>query len=199
MLELSAEQKQTGTDNFHEAVGVTRRDFIKGVAAAGVTSGAGLGAMYFGYQGVSDPVRVGVIGVGDEGNVLIGGCTPQYVTVKAISDIRPSSIHRAFHGDWSSSAALDARPGLIKQYGYSSEAQARENVKVYDQKNGGIQALLDDPEIEAVIIALPLWLHAPVAVQAMRRGKHVLTEKLMAHNIAECKVTACCTTMRYIC
>jgi predicted dehydrogenase len=133
---------------------------------------------------------VGVIGVGDEGNVLIGGCTPQYVTVKAISDIRPSSIHRAFHGDWSSSAALDARPGLIKQYGYSSEAQARENVKVYDQKNGGIQALLDDPEIEAVIIALPLWLHAPVAVQAMRRGKHVLTEKLMAHNIAECKVMA---------
>lgn len=189
MLDLTAEQKQTGKDNFHEAVGVTRRDFIKGVAAAGVTSGAGLGAMYFGYENrIADPVRVGVIGTGDEGNVLIGGCSPDYVKVVAISDIRPSSIHRAFHGDWSSPDALKARPGLIKQYGYSSEAEARKEVKVYDQTNGGIQALLDDKSIQAVIIALPLWLHAPIAVQAMMRGLHVLTEKLMAHNVAECKV-----------
>lgn len=189
MLDLSAEQKQTGKDNFHEAVGITRRDFIKGVAAAGVTSGAGLGAMYFGYENrLADPVRIGVIGTGDEGNVLIGGCTPNYVKVVAIADIRPSSIHRAFHGDWSSPDALKARPGLIKQYGYSSESEARREVKVYDSTNGGIQALLDDKSIEAVIIALPLWLHAPIAVQAMLRGKHVLTEKLMAHNVAECKV-----------
>jgi predicted dehydrogenase len=49
-------------------------------------------------------------------------------------------------------------------------------------------ACLDDPDIEAVIIALPLWLHAPVAALAMERGLHVLTEKLMAHNVAQCKV-----------
>lgn len=190
MLELTQEQRQVGSDNYYEAVGVTRRDFIKGVAAAGVVSGGGLGAMYFGYGKPSNPVRVGVIGVGDEGNVLIGGCTPDYVTVTAIADIRPSSIHRAFHGDWASPAALDARPGLIKQYGFSSEAEARKQVTVYDQSNGGIQAMLDNPDIEGVIIALPLWLHAPIAVQAMLKGKHVLTEKLMAHNIAECKVMA---------
>lgn len=190
MLALTPEEKQTGQDNFHEAVGVTRRDFIKGVGAAGVVSGAGLGAMYFGYGKVDDPVRVGVIGTGDEGNVLIGGCTPEYVQVKAIADIRPSSWYRAFHGDWSSPAALAARPGLIKQYGYSSEAEAVRNVKTYNQDNGGIQALLDDPEIEAVIIALPLFLHAPIAIQAMKRGKHVLTEKLMAHNVAQCKAMA---------
>ena len=190
MQALTPEQKQTGQDNYHEAVGVTRRDFIKGVAATGVVSGAGLGAMYFGYGAVKDPVRVGIIGVGDEGNVLIGGCTPDYVNVVAISDIRPSSIHRAFHGDWASDAALAARPGLIKQYGYSSEAEARRNVTVYTPENGGMEALLDDPNIEAVIIALPLFLHAPVAIQAMKRGKHVLTEKLMAHNVAQCKVMA---------
>lgn len=190
MQALTAEQKQTGQDNYYEAVGVTRRDFIKGVAAAGVVSGAGLGAMYFGYGTVKDPVRVGVIGVGDEGNVLLGGCTPDYVQVVAVADIRPSSIQRAFHGDWASDAALAARPGLIKQYGYSSEAEARKNVTVYNQDNGGIQALLDNPDIEAVIIALPLFLHAPIAIQAMQRGKHVLTEKLMAHNVAQCKVMA---------
>ncbi len=190
MQALSAEQKQVGQDNYYEAVGVTRRDFIKGVAAAGAVSGAGLGAMYFGYGTVKDPVRVGVIGVGDEGNVLLGGCTPDYVQVVAISDIRPSSIHRAFHGDWASDAALAARPGLIKQYGYSSEAEARKHVKVYTPEEGGMQALLDDPDIEAVIIALPLFLHAPIAIQAMLRGKHVLTEKLMAHNVAQCKAMA---------
>ena len=65
-------------------------------------SGAGLGAMYFGYDKVTDPVRVGVIGTGDEGNVLIGAINPEYVQVVAIADIRPSSIHRAFHGDWAS-------------------------------------------------------------------------------------------------
>ena len=190
MMALTAEEKQSGPDNYYEAVGVTRRDCIKGVAAAGVVSGAGLGAMYFGYGKVTDPVRVGVIGVGDEGNVLLGGCTPDYVQVTAIADIRPSSIHRAFYGDWASDAALDARPGLIKQYGYSSYEQARKEIKVYDQSNGGMQALLDDDSIEAVIIALPLFLHAPVAIQAMMKGKHVLTEKLMAHNVAQCKAMA---------
>ena len=190
MLALTPEQKQTGEDNYHEAVGVTRRDFVKGVASAGVVSGAGLGAMYFGYGKVTDPVRVGVIGVGDEGNVLLGGCTPEYVNVVAVADIRPSSIHRAFHGDWSSDAALAARPGLIKQYGYSSLKEAQKNVKVYDESNGGMEALLDNPDIEAVIIALPLFLHAPIAIQAMMRGKHVLTEKLMAHNVAQCKAMA---------
>lgn len=190
MLALTPEQKQTGKDNFHEAVGVTRRDFIKGVAAAGAVSGAGLGSMYFGYGKVKDPVRIGVIGTGDEGNVLIGGCSPEYVQVKAIADIRPSSVYRAFHGDWASPAALSARPGLIKQYGYSSESEAVNNIKIYNQDNGGMQALLDDDEIEAVIIALPLFLHAPIAIQAMKRGKHVLTEKLMAHNVAQCKAMA---------
>lgn len=190
MQALSDEQKQVGKDNFHQAVGVTRRDFIKGVAASGAVSGAGLGAMYFGYETVKDPVRIGVIGVGDEGNVLLGGCTPDYVTVKAIADIRPSSIHRAFHGDWASDAAHAARPGLIQQYGYRDEKQARKEVTVYDQSNGGIEALLNDDSIEAVIIALPLFLHAPIAIQAMRKGKHVLTEKLMAHNVAQCKYMA---------
>ena len=41
-----------------------------------------------------------------------------------------------------------------------------------------------------MIIALPLHLHAPVAIEAMKAGKHVLTEKLMAHSVHECKEMA---------
>ena len=188
---LSKEQRDIGEDNYYAAVGsyydVNRRDFLRGIVAAGAVSGAGLGAAYFGYGKVNDPVRIAVIGTGDEGNVLIGGCNPEYVDIKAICDIRPFGQHRAFHGDWSSSSALVRRPGLISVVGYKDEEDARKNVKVYDGKNGGIMACLDDPDIEAVIIALPLWLHAPVAALAMERGLHVLTEKLMAHNVAQCK------------
>ena len=48
------------------------------------------------------------------------------------------------------------------------------------------QEALRDPAIEAVDICLPTCLHAPVALGALRAGKHVLTEKPMALNGAHC-------------
>ena len=154
---LSSEQREVGKHNYYSAVGsyydVNRRDFLRD-CFAGVILVPPDSAMYFGYGKVVDLVRVAVIGTGDEGNVLIGGCNPEYVDVKAICDIRPFGQHRAFHGDWSSSSALGRRPGLIRVAGYKDEAEAKRNVKVYDSTNGGIMACLDDPDIEAVIIAL---------------------------------------------
>ena len=188
-MNLTPEEKQIGSDNYYEALGASsRRDFLKGVALAGVTSGAGLGAMYFGYGKTvgGDPVRVGVIGTGDEGSVLIGSLNPDYVEVKAICDIRPFSVHRAFHGDWASENTIKVRPGLMSVFDWKSEDEARRNVKVHTD----YKELLKDPEIEAVIIALPLHLHAPVAIEAMMAGKHVLTEKLMAYDVASCKEMA---------
>jgi len=197
-MNLTPEEKEVGRDNYYEAVGsyhafgpdVSRRDFLKTTIGTGLVSGAGLGAMYFGYdkKPIGKPVRVGVIGTGDEGNVLIGAVNPDYVQVVAIADIRPSSIHRAFHGDWASETALTVRRGLLAVYGWKTEDEARKHVKVYDQSNGGYHALIEDSDVEAVIIALPLHLHAPAACEALKAGKHVLTEKLMAHNVAQCKV-----------
>ncbi|MFO7906751.1 MAG: Gfo/Idh/MocA family oxidoreductase [Pirellulaceae bacterium] len=197
-MNLTPDEKKVGRENYYEAMGtmdqsnytdangVPRRDFLKGVVAAGAVSGAGLGAMYFGYGKVKDPVRVGVIGTGDEGNVLIGAMNPDYVQVVSIAEIRPYNVYRAFHGDWASPAARAARPGLMAKYGWSSESEARKHVKVTDDYH----ELLNDPDVEGVIIALPLHLHAPAAVEAMLKGKHVLTEKLMGHNVAQCKAMA---------
>jgi predicted dehydrogenase len=188
MMSLTPEEREVGRENYYEAVGCSRRDFLKQVVGTGAVTGAGLGAMYFGYERMEqNPVRVGVIGTGDEGNVLLGAINPQYVQVVAIADIRPYNIHRAFHGDWASPDATTVRKGLMAVYDWKSEDEAKKHVKIYDAKNG-YDALIKDPDVEAVIIALPLHLHADAACKALLAGKHVLTEKLMAHDIAQCKV-----------
>src|SRR5580693_721528 len=45
--------------------------------------------------------------------------------------------------------------------------------------------LLDQADIDAVTIALPNHLHAPVAIAALKARKHVLLEKPMALNARE--------------
>jgi predicted dehydrogenase len=46
--------------------------------------------------------------------------------------------------------------------------------------------LIGDDEIGAVYIATPVYLHKEQAIAAARAGKHVLCEKPMALNVAEC-------------
>ena len=174
----------------NDASDFSRRDFIKGSVAAGAVATVGLGAFYFGYdKAIGSPVRVGVIGTGDEGSVLMGSITPDYVQVVSIADIRPFNRWRAFHGDNSTDSIVKIRTGLMRKYGWKTEDEAKRHVKVY----GPWKDLIDNAKrdgVEGIIIALPLHLHAPVAIYAMQNGLHVLTEKLMGHSIADCKEMA---------
>jgi predicted dehydrogenase len=189
---LTPENKAIGKENFCAAVGskLVRRKLLKDAIVKEVASGKGLGPLYYGYgTTVPEPVRVGVIGTGDEGSVLIGAINPKYIQVKSIADIRPYNVWRAFNGDYYSATANDARPGLMKVYDWKNDAEAKKNVKVY----GGYEELIAhaaEDKLEAVIIALPLFLHAPVATAAMKAGLHIMTEKLMAHTIGQCKQMA---------
>lgn len=49
-----------------------------------------------------------------------------------------------------------------------------------------IDRLFADRNVDAVDICLPTHLHVPVAIQALQAGKHVLLEKPMALNGADC-------------
>lgn len=47
------------------------------------------------------------------------------------------------------------------------------------------QALIDDPSIDALVIATPVRTHFRLAMAALRAGKHVLVEKPLAASVAE--------------
>jgi predicted dehydrogenase len=176
-LNLSPEEVAIGKANFERTVGVqgtTRRDFMKGLLA-GAAAVPVSAAVYFGYEKLGGkPVKAGLIGAGDEGGVLIGEHNPEYLEFIAYSDIRPYNQKRIFTGE---------PTGLRKGFNYKYGKDATKKIKLYEDYH----ELLNNKEIEAIVIALPLHLHAPVAIDALTAGKHVLCEKLMAWNISQCK------------
>ncbi|MAT15359.1 MAG: dehydrogenase [Planctomyces sp.] len=171
---LTPEQEKIGRDNFDQVVGQSRRDFMKTAVAAG----AGMGAVYFGYEKLQgDKVKCAVIGTGDEGNVLITQHPDDYMDIVAIADLRPTNRDRAFKGDGN-----EHRVGLVKKLG----AERAEKIQVFSNHRE-LLAKKDELGLEMVIIAVPLNQHAPIAMECLDAGLHVLSEKLMAHNIKECK------------
>ena len=166
MTNLTPEERLMGRENADRAMGISRRDWLIAASASPMIAG-----YYFGYKGLGDkpPVKAAIIGTGDEGcQAMIRFHNRDYINYIGSCDIRPSQQERAVKEFTNH-----------KQY---SEAEAR-NMKRYKTK----EEMYNDPDVEMVVIALPLFLHAPVAIEAMKAGKHVFTEKLMAHSIAECK------------
>ncbi|MGE3821280.1 MAG: Gfo/Idh/MocA family protein [Isosphaeraceae bacterium] len=166
MTNLTPEQRALGRENANRAIGVTRRDWLKAAAAA-----PAVGAFYFGYGRMDgkSAVKAAIIGTGNEGcQAMIRDHNREYLDFIGFCDIRPSQQERA-------------RKEFAAHKDYGPEA-AKKITQYADAK-----AMLADPEVEVVVIALPLWLHAPIAIDAMKAGKHVFCEKLMAHSVAECK------------
>ncbi len=184
MMNLNPTERELGRSNFATAIdqlhgdnvtgtrrGMTRRDFL--MTAAAVPAAAG--AVYFGYEKINgDPVRAGLIGSGDEGLVLFTESNPEYIEYIAYSDIRPSQQRRAIEEN------TIHRQGFKAKYGKDAARRIVERSKDY---HDDYRRLLADPDIELVVIALPLHLHAKAAIEAMQAGKHVLCEKLMARYV----------------
>jgi len=137
-----------------------RRNFLK--ALAGTPALAALGAAAIARGPIKGgPVKAAVIGTGSEGGQLIGQCQKDFVEIRALCDINP-----------------DRRQEVAQNMIKSGWPQPRE----YDDWH----EMLKKEEIEAVIIATPLWSHAEIVIGALDAGKHVLCEKMMAKSDSEC-------------
>ncbi len=108
------------------------------------------------------PVRTGIVGCGGQGSVLIENAPKSHMHLVAMCDIAPDNYEK----------------GLEKVR------------SIHDPKAQGFadfEEMLKRGDVEAVIVAAPLWLHEPFAVAALEAGKHVFCEKMMAHGIEGCR------------
>lgn len=163
MADAAKDKVEKARKKYSESLWLNRRDFMRASVAVPAA-----GAFYFGYSKLNGaPVRAGIVGTGNEGcQAMIEQSPPDYLQYVAYHDIRPSQIARG-------------RKVFKTLYG----PVEGEKVKFYDT----YKAMLEDPSIEAIVIATPLWTHAQLTIDALKAGKHVLCEKLMAHNITDSK------------
>ena len=81
----------------------------------------------------------------------------------------------------SSNGVLDAVASLD-----TARAQAFAREHGIPRWHGSYEALLDDPEIDALYVPLPNSLHRDWVIHAVRAGKHVLCEKPLALGAIDC-------------
>jgi predicted dehydrogenase len=107
----------------------------------------------------SDRVRVGVVGVGDRGRALL-------LNLKEIENVDIIAVCDDYEPNYQ--RAIELTAGKAKAF--------------YDYRG-----MLEMKDLDAVVIATPLHLHAQATVDFLRAGIHVLCEKSMARTIEDCK------------
>lgn len=142
---------------------INRRRFL-GQGAAGA-AGMAASAVGIGHAAASDArseqVRLGVIGVRSQGKALaLAAAESPGVRVVSVCDVDESLRGRA------AEAVAEAQHAQPRQV-------------------GDFRRMLDDPEIDAVVVATPDHWHALMTILACQAGKDVYVEKPISLTIAE--------------
>jgi predicted dehydrogenase len=114
-------------------------------------------------------VRIGIVGIGFMGRIhYLAGQRLQGAKVAAVCSRDPAKLA----GDWRSTRGnFGPEPGMVDLSG----------VKKY----AAFADLLADPEIDLIDVCTVTDQHAPLALQALKAGKHVLVEKAIALSPAD--------------
>ncbi len=149
----------------------TRRDFLKGAAAAGaaVALPAIVPASVFGANAPSNRIAMGFIGVGGHGSGhnLRGFLGQPDAQAVAVCDVDPNHVSRAVN--------------MVK-------AKYRSSFKGC-QTTSDWREIIVRPDIDAVMISTPDHWHVPMSIAAAKAGKDVCCEKPTL-TIAEGRVLA---------
>jgi predicted dehydrogenase len=191
----------------------TRRTFL-GYAAA--TSSALLSSRWaFGQPHVkaSDKLTVACIGVGSQGlRVLLDLLRIPEVQIVAVCDVNrqssdyldwfPSELRgkvRAVLQDqaWGSSltgptAGREVAQAIANAY-YAKES-GNPNYKSCTAYEDFRELLSKEKDLDGVVVSTPDHWHALIAISAMRAGKHVYSQKPMAHSVWEARKMATVAT-----
>ncbi len=144
---------------------INRKEFLKKTAAVG------MGSMLFPQIKMSgskkkDVVRLGFIGTGLRGQWLLDLASKREdVLIPAICDIDQHMIDRTLR--------------ILKR-------NEKEEPDIYKDGENDFLNLLKRDDLDAVIIATPWEWHHPMAVAAMKEGKHVGIEVPAAITIEDC-------------
>jgi predicted dehydrogenase len=142
---------------------INRREFLAagaGAAAAMLTPPARANA--------GDRIRCGVIGVGSRGTYLMQlAMNVKDVDIVAVCDIAEPAVKRA-------------RDIVAKARGKSPDGYGNKGPTDY-------RRMLERKDLDAVIITTPIDLHAPMAIDALRAGKAVLSEVAAATTMDDCR------------
>lgn len=137
---------------------LSRRNFLESSAVGGASLMLASSGKNIFAASANERVNVGVIGVGGQG----GGLTRNLATVP---NARITAICDIFE------------PNLIKAVGLAGGAP-----KTFTD----YRKLIESKDVDAVLIATPLHLHAEIALAALGAEKHVFVEKTMAYSVAQC-------------
>ncbi len=136
-----------------------------------------------------DPIRLGIIGFGIRGPQLcraIGFATKSWLeSMEAAQRENPNDQRlTTFLEQEDLNVQITAVCDVFDAHAREAvESFTTDDIKVKSYKYH--EDLLADNNVDGVIIATPDHWHAPIAMDALRAGKHVYVEKPMTHNIKE--------------
>jgi predicted dehydrogenase len=144
------------------------------------------------------PVRVGLVGFGIRGKQLMraaGFPEPSWIDEQKQAHAE-NKANRNYEGYMEQEQLNMVVNGVCDVFTVYSKAAAVASSNFEREGTGGKMGkeakryatfydLLDAPDIDAVIIAAPDHWHAPIAIEAARRGKHVYCEKPVSWSVPE--------------